>query len=139
MKKLKLLLILSIALSSLSCEAQTNKQEIKKTKSDKVEVFYFHFTRRCNTCNTVESESKKIIETLYAEEMKNGKITFSSLDFTDKNSSTAIQKAKAVGQSLLIISGNNRIDLTDKAFMYAVSKPEKLKEEIKKAIDPLIY
>ena len=50
----------------------------------------------------------------------------------------AIQKAKAEGQRLLIISGNNRIDLTDVAFMYARNNPEKLKAEIKKTIDTLL-
>jgi len=42
------------------------------------------------------------------------------------------------GQSLLIISGNKQIDLTDKAFMYAKGNPEKFKQELKKTIDPII-
>ena len=48
------------------------------------------------------------------------------------------EKCKAEGQSLLIISGNKRLDLTDTGFMYAKSNPEKLKTELKKAIDPLL-
>jgi len=36
---------------------------------------------------------------------------------------------------LIVISGDKRVDLTDKGFMYANESPDKLKAEIKKAID----
>ena len=140
---MKKLLLLSVALvmmlGGISCNAQgAKKQETKAVASGKVEVYYFHFTRRCMTCNAVEVESKKAITALYPKLVKSGKITFKAINLDDATSKTAAEKFGAEGQSLLVMGGGKRIDLTSQGFMYAVSDPEKLKAELKKTIDPLI-
>lgn len=104
----------------------------------KVEVYYFHYTRRCVTCQSVENQSQKIVQELYAKQVKAGKIKFIGVNLDEEGSEAIAKKCKAEGQALLVISKDKRIDLTDKGFMYAYSKPEKLKEELKKAIDPLL-
>lgn len=108
------------------------------TGTDKVEVFYFHFTRRCVTCQAVEDESKKAVESLYPDQVKKGTVTFKAINLDDESGKPVAERCKVSGQSLLIISGEARIDLTSEGFMYARSNPDKLKEEIKKAIDPLL-
>jgi len=108
------------------------------SKSAKVEVYYFHFTRRCVTCQAVETESQKAIAALYPVQYKKGLVTFKSVNLDVKGSEVLASKCKVEGQALLVISGHKRIDLTDKGFMYAHSKPESLKEELKKTIDPLL-
>jgi len=139
---MKLIVTLSMALmmlGSISCNAQVDKKnDVKSNVTEKIEVYYFHFTRRCHTCETVENESRKAVEALYPTQMKNGQITFQAINLDDESSKAAAAKAKAEGQSLLIIKGTTRIDLTDKGFMYAVSSPDKLQAEIKKAVDPLL-
>jgi hypothetical protein len=129
---------LVMMLGGLSCNAQDKKQSSQKAVSAKVEVYYFHFTRRCMTCQAVESESKKAVESLYPEQVKKGAVTFTALNLDEETSKAVAEKCKASGQNLLIICGNTRVDLTDKGFMYARSNPDKLKEEIKKVIDPLL-
>ncbi len=103
----------------------------------KVEVYYFHYSRRCVTCNAVEEVSKKTITESYASQYKKREITFKSVNLDEKSSEALAKKCKAEGQALLILSNGKRVDLTDKAFMYAKSNPDKLKAEIKKAIDAL--
>jgi hypothetical protein len=103
----------------------------------KVEVYYFHYTRRCVTCQAVESETLKSIQQLYPEQFKKGLITFKSLNLDEKTSEILAKKCKAEGQALLVISGGKRIGLTEQGFMYAKSSPDKLKAELKKTIDPL--
>ncbi|VBB46797.1 conserved exported hypothetical protein [uncultured Paludibacter sp.] len=115
-----------------------NTKTAVKTKPEKIEVYYFHFTHRCVTCLAVENETQKALPSLYPKLFKAGKIIFTSVNLDDKDSKVLAEKCKAEGQSLLIISGNKRIDLTDKGFMYAKNDPEKLKVEIKKSIDSLI-
>ena len=100
----------------------------------KVEVYYFHYSRRCATCNAVEEVSKKTISESFASQFKKREITFKSVNLDEKSSVALAKKCKAEGQALLIVSNGKRVDLTDKAFMYAKSNPEKLKAEIKKAI-----
>lgn len=104
----------------------------------KVEVYYFHFTRRCVTCQAVETETKAAIDELYPDQSKKGLVTFKSVNLDEKSNRSIVKKCKAEGQSLLVISGNKRYDITDQGFMYAKSNPEKLKTALKKTIDPLI-
>ena len=104
----------------------------------KIEVYYFHFTRRCMTCNNVEKVSKEAVEQQYAEKVKSGEITFQSINLDEKEGEAIGAKLKVEGQTLLIVSGDKRVDLTDKGFLYANNSPDKLKAEIKKAIDGMM-
>ena len=138
MKKHISITILAVIMSSFfSANSQTSKATKVVSKVSKVEVFYFHYTRRCVTCQAVETETQKSILALYPLQAKKGLITFKSINLDDKSSEAIAAKCKAEGQSLLITSSNKRVDLTDKAFMYAKSNPIKLKDELKKTIDPL--
>ena len=111
---------------------------VATVKQAKVEVYYFHFTRRCITCQAVETESKKAVETLYPEQIKKGLITFKSINLDEESSASLAKKNKVEGQSLLVIGKKKRIDITQDGFIYARSNPEKLKDKLKKTIDPLI-
>ncbi len=104
----------------------------------KIEVYYFHFTRRCMTCTNVEKVSKEAVEQQYAEKVKSGEITFTSVNLDEKEGETLGAKLKVEGQALLIISGEKKVDLTDKGFLYANNSPEKLKAEIKKVVDEML-
>lgn len=104
----------------------------------RVEIFYFHLTRRCVTCQAVENVARDAVNELYADEVKRGDVVFRAMNIEEKTSEAEAQRVNATGQCLLIVSGDSRIDLTSTGFMYARTKPEKLKEEIKKAVDPLL-
>ena len=101
----------------------------------KIDVFYFHFTRRCATCLNVEKVSRESVEALFPGQVKRGEISFQSVNLEDKDGEAIGARYKIEGQTLIVISGDKRIDLTDKGFMYANNSPEKLKAEIKKAVD----
>ena len=142
MKKITLVsALIVIMVSVFSISASSQKVKAIKTgvsNSAKIEVYYFHFTRRCVTCQAVETESKKAISALYPAQAKKGLITFKSVNLDEKGTETLAKKCSAEGQALLVIKGNKRNDLTDKGFMYALHSPEKLKAELKKVIDPLL-
>lgn len=132
-------LMLSFLMSSMSCESQNKKApKATTTVSNKIEVYYFHYTRRCITCNAVEDVTKKTLAELYPEQQKKHTIVFASVNLDDATSKAVAEKCQAEGQGLILLANGKRIDLTDKGFMYAKSKPEKLKEELKKAIDTLL-
>ena len=140
MKKLislSVMVLLFFTFISVNAVAADKKSQVAISKSSKIEVYYFHFTRRCMTCNAVENVSKESISTLYPTQTKNGQITFKSVNLDEKSSEILAKKCQAEGQALLVICNEKRFDLTDKGFMYAKSSPEKLKVELKKTIDPL--
>ncbi|MDF1576765.1 MAG: nitrophenyl compound nitroreductase subunit ArsF family protein [Bacteroidales bacterium] len=118
-----------------SCSAQTDRNSEKETVSqaNDIEVYYFHYTRRCVTCQAVETVSGEALEELYGD----------SVPFMDYNLDETGGKEKAEelgisGQTLLIINGDKRINITNEGFMYARSNPEKLKQIISDHITPLL-
>jgi coproporphyrinogen III oxidase-like Fe-S oxidoreductase len=140
MKKIVVLLFTGMLAfgSSTSSAVEAKINDNKSTVQDKVEVYYFHFTRRCVTCKAVETEAKKAVETLYTDQVKNGLVEFIEVNLEDADSKTAAEKAKAQGQGLILIKGDKRIDLTRQGFMYAMSNPERFQNELKKAVDSML-
>ena len=86
---------------------------------------------------SIEDETVKALKDLYPEKFKDGKIIFVSIDIEKEGNEKLIEDLKVTGQTLLVISGENKIDLTNAAFMYAKTKPEKLKKKIQTTIDEI--
>ncbi len=105
---------------------------------EKVEVIYFHLTRRCVTCQAVEKVASEAVHELYTAELDKGMITFRSLNIEEKSSEADAERVKATGQCLLVVSGDKRFDLTSEGFLNARNSPEKFKEVIKNTVDPLL-
>jgi hypothetical protein len=125
--------------SGVSCNAQPEKRQIVSASTgNDFEVYYFHRTARCVTCKTVEAEARKNVEMLYAEQVKTGKISFTSLNLEEATGKTVGDRLGVNSQTLLIVKGDQKINITNEGFLYAVSKPDKFKEIIKEKIDPLM-
>jgi hypothetical protein len=139
MKNLILAGFVLLIFSGASCNAQTEKkQTVSSTSGNDVEVYYFHRTARCVTCRTVEAEARKNIEMLYANQVKTGKISFTALNLEEANGKAVGDKLGVNSQTLLIVKGDQKINITNEGFLYAVSKPDKFKEIIKEKVDPLM-
>lgn len=131
--KTLLMICFALVLGSFSGIAQDNKST-QKTVNQKVEVYYFHFTRRCHTCESVEKTAKLALESLYAEKVKSGEYTFKALNLDDESSKALAKKLSVGGQSLLVVAGDKKIDMTDKGFMNS-DNLAKMKEEMKKSVE----
>lgn len=141
MKAYRLIISLMLIVPFIACSSQTsgNKEaEVTEGNNDKIEAYYFHFTARCVTCNTIEAKTKENLESLYPNQVKEGLITFQSVNLDETSSKPLAKKLKVSGQSLLIVKGDQKIDLTNDGFMYAVVKPEKFKEIINEKVDGLL-
>ncbi len=140
MRSLKMLLSFVFIVTFLSCNSRSEKKEISKDEgqSDKIEAYYFHFTARCVTCRTIESSTKENLETLYPNYVKQGLITFQSLNLDEESGKLMAEKLGVTGQTLLLVKGNQKINLTSDGFLYAVVKPEKFKEIINDKVAGLL-
>lgn len=135
MKKLQVLLIAIMALSmNISCSAQSDKQSEATgiTDADKVEVYYFHYTRRCVTCQSVEDVTKKSLAELYGD-----KVTFANYNLDKPEGEAKGNEIGVSGQTLLIVNGDIKINITNEGFMNA-RNPDNLKAIIKDKVDPLL-
>jgi hypothetical protein len=125
-------------LPAVACNAQSAKEATPAGKSGKVEAYYFHFNARCVTCKTVEAEAKVDIESLYPELIKSGKVSFRAVNLDEQSSKTIADKLGVNGQTLLLVNGAEKINITNEGFMYARSNPEKFKEVIREKVDGLL-
>lgn len=119
-------IMLIVLFSGFLANAQTGNKA-------KLEAYYFHNATRCVTCKTVESEAKTILKELYGDN-----VTFQSLNLEDKTTKELAKKLKVSGQTLLVVNGSKKVNLTNDGFLYAVTNPEKFKSVIKTKVDPLV-
>jgi hypothetical protein len=140
MRTFKLILAITLLIPFLSVNAQSTKKEVKTSEnsSDKIEAYYFHFTARCVTCRTIEAKAKENLEVLYPNQVKQGLITFQSINLEEASTKPLAEKLGVSGQTLLLVKGDQKINLTNEGFMYAVAKPEKFKEIINEKVDSLL-
>jgi len=142
MKVNKLSQILLLAIFFSGCSARpapdADSSVPANASTDLIEVYYFHFTVRCVTCLNLEEKTKEFIEELYPGQVKAGLITFKSLNLDDEATKPLVKRLGVPGQSLLIVKGDKKIDLTTEGFLYAMVKPEKFKEIINENIDRLL-
>ncbi len=128
-----------IALSAQSCNdnvsENTNKTVVNADEiptSVDVKVYYFHATRRCATCQAVESVTKEALMEYYGE-----KISFETIN-REEDENPMIAKYEISGQTLLILQGDKVTNLTNEAFMYARTSPDKFKAKLKFTIDKML-
>lgn len=137
MKPTQLLLTFALLLSFVGI-AQSQSAQAKTTSPEKIEVYYFHNTSRCVTCKTVEAEAKQDIETLYPDLIKQGKMSFKALNLEEQQGELIAKKLGVSGQTLLLVKGTKKIDITNEGFLYARTNPKKLKSIIKQKVDGLL-
>jgi hypothetical protein len=140
MKNVKLLaFVLLVFLSNLSCNGQANNQKVTQTVGSlKVNVYYFHFTRRCATCLAVEENARKAVEALYPNEIKSGDYSFTSLNLDEASAKEIANKLGVGGQTMMVVGGVKKLDITSAVWM-AAHDLDKMKVEIKSGIDKVLF
>ncbi len=88
----------------------TTKPKLKI--AEKLEVYYFHRTARCYSCNTAGEYISSLINDKYSQEVRDGKIIFGQLDVQKSENRNIARKFQATGSSLYfnrIIDGKDNI------------------------------
>lgn len=133
---MKKIIFLSFALfcmmGNFTLSAQTAQKQTTATPAPAIEAYYFHNTARCMTCRAVEAEAKADLLNLYGNQ-----VVFKSLDLEEEATKQLAKKLEVSGQTLLVIKGGKKVNLTNEGFMYARTNPKKFKEIIKKKVDAL--
>ena len=122
-----------LIMTSFLVKAQTAKKEVQNVTAPKVEAYYFHNKVRCETCLSVEAETKSDLENLYGKQ-----VSFKALNLEEDANKAIVEKLQVSGQTLLIVKGNQKINLTNEGFLYAKTNPKKFKSIIKAKVDKLL-
>ena len=144
MKKTLIFLSFAFVIGLLSLQAQccitptpdclaNNTPTEQAETAPAIKAYYFHATQRCATCQAVEAVTTEALKEYY-----NGKILFQSINREKDKENPLLQKYKVSGTSLLFIKGDEVVNLTNDAFMNALTKPDKLKAKIKATVDGML-
>ena len=107
-------------------KAESNIAEIT-ADTTVVNVLYFRVKQRCETCIAVAAVARKTVETVYSD---NDKVRYMEIDNSDKANEALLEKYEVAWNALIIVKGDNAVDITQHAFFTAVSNPQKLENLI---------
>lgn len=137
MKKASILFI-AILLSTLAI----GQNEEVKAKKTTVDVYYFHRAQRCQTCLSIEENTKNTLEQNFADELKDGTITLYIIDYEGEADKELIEKYNADAPALYLTKvkkgKETNKDLTDFAFDNSLHNADKYKEGLQKKINELL-
>lgn len=139
MKAIKFFTVLVIGLILISCNGPDKSKTASLDESiSKIEVLDFHTTHRCMTCNAIEANTKYTLETYFAKELEDHKITFQVINIDEEENEKIAEKFEASGTSLflnVIKDGKEtQINLTDFAFLNG-NDQKAFSKELKTKID----
>ena len=113
-----------------------------QTPTRKLDVIYFHATRRCPTCMAIEENTKKTLNTYFSNQLKNGTIKLTVINVDEDKNKAIAEKYEATGSALFLTRTNNgkesKTDMTDFAFSYARINPDKFTTGLKDKINELL-
>lgn len=125
------LLVLLFAFNAIACSnAQSNNNsssDDSTVKTKKVEVYYFHGTRRCVTCIAVGEVSSELIKSKYGN---NPNVKFIEINIDEPGNEELVEKFQVSGSGLHVYNGKDIEDITAFAFQYARTNPDKLKDKL---------
>ncbi len=108
--------LLIALLTGMLCGCGSSAPEVPSTSdtsfipADRVEIIYFHRAQRCYSCIYAEEGTRYTVETYFADELANGKVTFEVFNVEDKENAAIVEKYGAFTSSLFI---NTIRDSTD--------------------------
>lgn len=127
-----------VLLSLMGCgsrNAQKSTESTSEINSDAVvEVFIFHAAQRCATCNAIDAVVAEVLENDFSDDVKAGKIVFRDVDGSKQENRELLTKYEIYSTSLVLDADGKVTNLTNDAFQYARSNPNKLKEILRAAI-----
>jgi thiol-disulfide isomerase/thioredoxin len=130
------LLLLLFVLNAIACNtAQSNNNsslDDSTVITKKVEVYYFHGTRRCATCIAVGEVSSELVKNKYGD---NANVKFIEINIDEPGNEELVEKFQVSGSGLYVYNGKDIQNVTAFAFQHARANPDKLKDKLIKLIN----
>ncbi|WP_299110734.1 nitrophenyl compound nitroreductase subunit ArsF family protein [uncultured Winogradskyella sp.] len=136
---IKFFALITIGLMLMACNGQNKNENKTVDKSvSKIEVYDFHSTHRCMTCNAIEANTKYTLDTYFSNELKTEKITFQVINVDEEQNEQIAEKFEASGTALILNvikdGKETKIDLTEFAFIEG-NDQDVFSKELKAKID----
>lgn len=89
---------------------QNINTDVAGQRVDKIQIFYFHRSQRCNTCKTIGRLTEEVISERFADELERGVVEFKEVNVELLENKELAKKFKATGPSLYINTIKNGYD-----------------------------
>jgi hypothetical protein len=96
-------------------DAAATETDSKKDSQDAIIVYYFHGTRRCKTCRTIETYSKEAVEGRYGAQLKSGQLKWKVVNIDEPDNEHFAEDFGLVSSSLVVVEADG-----DKVTKYQV-------------------
>lgn len=128
----KLLMIFALITGLMSCGSWDNTATAKSPEKDRVEVIYFHGKQRCATCMAIEKNTKEVVNTLFANELKKGSVVFKTVDISTPEGEKIADRYEVTWSSLFVNKWKGgketRNNMTEFGFGNARKNPDGFKK-----------
>ena len=116
----------------MSCGSGDNTSNAESSENDRVEVIYFHGKQRCATCMAIKKNTEEVVNTLFADELKNGSVVFKTVDISTPEGEKIADQYEVTWSSLFVNQWKegkeNRNNLTEFGFGNARTNPDEFKK-----------
>ncbi|MEI6681591.1 MAG: nitrophenyl compound nitroreductase subunit ArsF family protein [Bacteroidota bacterium] len=134
-KTLKFLFFLIVSAQAGFAQPQTKPAAAGKPP---VTVYYFHPTERCPIDQSIEENTRKLMQSDFAKNIKDGTVKMLILNTDDKANAKTVARFSMNAQALYLVKTEKgrevKIDLTEFAFSYGLSNPAKFRSRLKDEI-----
>ena len=130
-------LLASIALLLLACGSNSQTTDTHATNDGKLHIYYFHTAKRCPTCLAIEQTTEQVLQTHYAQHLGD-KIVYQSINLSDSQNAALANTYQVAWSSLILHRDTLRINLTQEAFAYARTEPERFQQLLNEHIQQLL-
>ena len=92
--------------SAGSPEATTSKTitDDSSKRADRTRVlYYFHGTRRCNTCRTIEAYAQEVVEDQFKDALQSGTLSWTVLNTDEPENAHFVKQFGLVSSSLVLV------------------------------------
>ena len=126
-------LILAYGTSSATPPPSNNSTGL----AERVDIVYFHPTRRCSSCLWLEAGTNYTVQNHFKDELDSGKLTFQVINIDDEANSDIIEKYGAFTSSLfinIVKDGTDHIEQATEVY-YLIGREEAFVTALKSKIE----
>lgn len=134
MKRTALILMMLLSLSGCRQGGKTASQATSEKSSAKVQVLLFHAAQRCATCRAIEAATKEVLDADFAQQVKDGIVVLRDIDGSLRENEGLVDKYEVISTSIFVDDEGQVTNLTNDAFSYARTEPDRFKEILRSTI-----
>jgi hypothetical protein len=84
-------------------DAAPTAVDSKSDAQDGIVVYYFHGTRRCKTCRSIEAYAKEAVETKYRDQLESGQVKWKVVNIDEPKNEHFAEEFGLVSSSIVLV------------------------------------